>query len=83
MKTKHGIVAILLIAACYVNPAAAQQAGDYHPFLTNKFNLGVGAYFPDKNFNIRVDGSVPDEEIDFDEALRHDTSDTTGSLTFR
>lgn len=83
MNITDKLLAILLIVAIFSSPVAAQQAGDYHPFLTNKFSLGVGAYFPDKDFNIRVDGIVPDEEIDFDEALKYDTSDTTGTLDFR
>lgn len=83
MKTKFSIATILLIVVFYVSSVSAQQTEDYHPFLTNKFSLGVGAYFPDKDFNIRVDGSVSDQEIDFDEALKHDTSNTTSAINFR
>lgn len=83
MKITAQLLAISFIATVFSSPVAAQQAGDYHPFLTNKFSLGVGAYFPDKDFTIRVDGSVPDEEIDFDKTLKHDTSDTTVAFNFR
>lgn len=83
MKAKFSIATIFLIVIFYVSPVSAQQTEDYHPFLSNKFSLGVGAYFPDKDFNIRVDGSVPDEEFDFDEALKFDNSSTTVALDFR
>jgi hypothetical protein len=46
MKITLELLAISFITACLSSPVAAQQAGDYHPFLTNKFNLGVGAYYP-------------------------------------
>jgi len=83
MKITLKLLVISFISTCFSSPVAAQPVGDYHPFLSNKFNLGIGVYFPDKDFTIRVDGSVPDKEIDFDEALKLDKSDTTGSLNFR
>jgi hypothetical protein len=65
----------------------AQTNGASHPLLSDDFYLGVGAYFPDKNFKIRVEGTVPDvdrqKEIDFEEALKLDNSETTGALEFR
>lgn len=83
MNIINKLLAILLVATVFSSPVAAQQAGDYHPLLTAKFSLGIGAYFPEKDFNIRVDGSVPDKEFDFDDALKFNTSDTTASLDFR
>lgn len=71
------LVAFLLPAT-----ATAQTADDYHPFLSDRFNIGIGIFYPSKSFEIRVDGSAPEEEIDFDEALRFDEEDATGSLSF-
>jgi hypothetical protein len=83
MNAAHKLLAMMIVATGFSSSVAAQEAGDYHPILTSKFTLGAGVYFPEKNFNIQVDGSVPEEEIDFDQALKYDTSDATGSLTFR
>jgi hypothetical protein len=51
--------------------------------MTDKFNLGVGFFWPKKSYNFRVDGSHHEEEIDFDETLGLNEYETTGSLNFR
>ena len=42
-----------------------------HPFLTSKFNIQAGVYFPKQDLKLRVDGTlgIENEEIDFDEEL--------------
>jgi hypothetical protein len=62
---------------------AAQTDGSFHPIIENDFYLSVGAFLPDKDFKIRVDGTVPEEEIDFEEVFNVSDSETTGSLDFR
>lgn len=61
----------------------AQAADDYHPFLSDKFNLEVGAFWPQINFTARADGSHPEEEIDFDEVFGVDDDQLSGSINFR
>lgn len=34
--------------------AVAQDDWDVHPFLTDKFNVGLGVFFPDRSFSIGV-----------------------------
>ena len=77
------LTSITLVAALFSSPVAAQTGEDYHPFMTDKFNLGVGFFWPKKSYNFRVDGSHPEEEIDFDETLGLNDYETTGSLNFR
>ena len=79
LLTLLGILTIALIPAT----VSAQDAGDYHPFLSNKFQIGVGVFSPQKSFEIRVDGTVPEESIDIDESVRADNSETTPSIDFR
>ena len=74
-----GILIIALIPAA----ASAQETGDYHPFLSDKFHIGVGVFAPQKSFGIEVDGTVPEESIDFEESLRVDNSESTPSIDFR
>jgi len=83
MKSCAAVFVIMLAIVLVPEPASAQTADDYHPFLSDRFNIGVGIFYPTKSFKIRVDGSDPEEEIDFDEALRFDEQGPTGSLTFR
>lgn len=79
------LLCILLFLCLCFSPATtlAQSSDDYHPFLSDRFNLSLGAYLPSKSIEIRVDGSDPGEVIDIDEALKLDDDELVGSLTFR
>lgn len=57
--------AIFLLPDAYAEPGV-------HPFLTSKFNIQAGVYFPTQDLKLRVDGSLANEneEIDFDEELK-------------
>jgi hypothetical protein len=59
----------------------AQTTG-VSPVLTDKFSFGLGYFFPDKTLRIRVDGTVPEPEIDFEEELKFDNTEETGSMLF-
>lgn len=83
MKTLILLTATTLITAAFSGPAVAQTAEEYHPFLTDKFILGIGLFYPEKNITLQVDGSSPEDEIDIDEALGVDDHDLTGSIDFR
>jgi hypothetical protein len=80
---KFAIGISLFIALLPSGSAVAQDSDLYHPFLSDRFNLGVGAFWPSKELTLRVDGSAPEEEIDFDEMLRLDDYERTGSAVFR
>jgi hypothetical protein len=83
MKGLIPLPVIALTAALFSNPAVAQTGEDYHPFLTDKFNIGVGLFWPKKSINVGVDGTLPEEEFDFDETLGFDDYETTPSLMLR
>jgi hypothetical protein len=72
--------------AMLAGAAIAQESDDspaYHPFLSGRFHLGIGGFWPDKSLKMSVDGSDPAEEIDFEEDLGYDDSGSTPSLNFR
>ena len=83
MKVLVQLIAIAFFLCLFSNPIAAQTADDYHPFLSDKFYLEIGAFWPKVDFNLRVDGREPEEEIDFDEALHLEDYQTAGSINFR
>lgn len=62
----------------------AEEHGDVHPYLTQKFILDTGVYFPDRETRISVDGPTvgANEEIDFQSEFGLDRSDETFSLNF-
>jgi len=61
------IIFFLLIASFLVvsTPVAAQETDQYHPFLSERFQLAVGVFSRSQGFKIGADGLVPEEEIDF------------------
>ena len=87
MKATLPFALLALLMASAPFSLLAQSAGAYHPVLSSKFYLGAGAFFPDKNFKIRVGGRIEDPtrrgDIDFEEALKLDNSETTGALELR
>lgn len=83
MKALIRLLVISLITVLFSSPLAAQDEGDYHPFLSDKFNLSLGIFWPSKDFTLRVDGSIPEEEIDLDEEFGLSDNQATASMTFR
>lgn len=80
---KGGVVFLLLIVAASTISHAA-ESGDAHPYLTEKFFLDLGMYFPKRKLHISVDGpdSGTGEDIDFDDDLNLSANDETAALNF-
>ena len=76
------VVVSLLI--CGSHSVCAQVAADIHPYLSDRFFLDVGAFFPDRRLNLSVDGSTGGDNplIDFSEEFRLKRSDETFALDF-
>ena len=74
---------LIFVTSATVSAQAAETKSHRHPQLTETFGLGLGVYQANRNFVIRADGTVPGEDIDFDDDLSLDDKDTTASLNFR
>ena len=61
----------------------AQWESDQHPRLTDRFLFSAGAFVPEKNLKLRIDGNLPSIDIDFDEGLGLSSEETTGSGELR
>ena len=48
-----------------------------NPILTDKYQFGAGIFFPSKDFQLKVDGATPNDEIEFGKALGSDSSELT------
>ena len=63
---------------CLAGPqlAAAAEAEDLHPFLTRGFSLDVGVFYPDRELDLRVNGSISgiNDEIDFDKRRQFESA---------
>lgn len=83
MKKLTGLIYISILCSLFSNSVLAQTADDYHPYLSNRFNLEIGAFWPQVDFAARLDGSDPNDEVDFDEIFNFSGSQTTASIDFR
>jgi len=77
---KRTVIFFLLLAS---SPVLAQTNETFHPLLSSTFNLGIGVFSPSINFKVRVDGSAPNQGIDFDRALKLNNNQATFSANFR
>lgn len=84
MKLINRAVLGAILIASNTSLAQAQEQGDVHPYLTEKFFVDVGIYFPDRQFAIEVDSTLPGPtnpiELDGDFGLQK--SDEIFSLDF-
>ena len=77
------LLALVSLALVSGTLHAQNQDDDYHPILSDKFNLALGVYYPQKDLKLRVDGTVQLADIDFGGALDLDESEATANLSFR
>jgi hypothetical protein len=77
MKSTKFLLGLFLSSLLYSSPLFAQSGDDRHPMLRDKFTVGLGAFINQKNVKFRVDGSVPGEDIDFDDIWGVDSNDTS------
>jgi len=86
MKALFLQISVCLLAILFSGSICAQEAEDsreYHPFMSDKFNFGIGGFWPLKSLELRADGTVPGVEVDFDETFGIDETESTTSLEFR
>jgi hypothetical protein len=83
MKVLVRIIILAIFLVSLASPVAAQTADDYHPFLSDKFNLGIGLYWPKIDLTLQVDGLAPEDDIDFDEILNLSEYTSSPAINFR
>ncbi len=74
-RTATLVVCLLCFAAPQLTDAA--ESDDLHPYLERGFSLDLGIFFPDRELDLRVNGSLAgdNDEIDFDRRRRVEKSD--------
>ena len=76
---------VLIVNLLLSLDSSAQEQSDVHPFISSKYSIQVGAFFPSKDFRIGVDGSVAGNgnDFDFDKSADLNTSDSVFALEFK
>jgi hypothetical protein len=84
-RFSNAFVAFICITFFGIPDAFAESV--VHPFITSKFTVQAGLYYPTQDLNLRVDGSLGGEniEFDFDEQLgfRQEDDVFTLEMTWR
>ena len=62
----------------------SEEAGTAHPYLTEKFFVDVGIFFPDRTFGVSVDGSLGEDHdlVEFEESVDFKEKDRILALEF-
>ena len=81
------IVSIIVFLVTF-GSAFSQQENNKHPLLNDRFLIGAGWYFPNRDIKLGIEGNVSVEDIedledvDFDETLGLKAGDNTFNLNF-
>jgi len=78
----------LLIVLCLAGLLAATASAadeDVHPFISSKYSIQLGAYFPSKDFKLSVDGTIAgaSQEFDFEKATGFSEDDEVFMVEFK
>ena len=84
VKYLNGLLYFSLILVGETKPLLADEQSGHHPYLTERFFVDLGVYFPDRELAIRVDSPSggPGDEIDFQSEFKDTRSDDVFSLNF-
>lgn len=74
--TKHNSVIFLLLVLTS-SLVYSQESEKKHSILTDKFNVGIGFFYPSKTFKVGVNGSSDNNEIEFGKAFGLEDSQLT------
>jgi hypothetical protein len=84
MKLLPGVLLTAALISSNAQLAKAEEQSNEHPYLTEKFFVDVGIFYPDRQFGIRVNSTItgPSEPIDFEADVGARKSDEIFSLNF-
>lgn len=82
-QTRYGLLISLLLLA-FSAPAFSAEAGKVHPYLSDKFFVDVGVFFPNRIWGVGVDGSLDESNdvIEFEESVDFKEKDRVLALEF-
>jgi hypothetical protein len=82
---------LVVFVLCFAGPrvAVAEESGNLHPWLESGFSLDLGVFYPDRELDLRVNGTVTttaiNDEFDFDKRSQLDSTDEifAGEMSWR
>ena len=89
MTCRTATLFVCILCTAGTRLADAAEPNDLHPYLEREFSLDIGVYYPDRQLDLRVNGTLEtlNQEIDFDKSGQlksaHDVFATELSWRFR
>ncbi len=72
------IATLVFCMLCFAGPqlTVAAEAEDRHPMFESPFSIDIGVFYPDRELDLRVNGSIAgiNDEIDFDKRRQFKTA---------
>ena len=71
MTCRTTTVVFCLLGLAAPQLAVAENSDDLHPYLESGFSFDLGIFYPDRNLDLRVNGTISgiNDEIDFDKGF--------------
>ncbi len=81
-KPSGFLFVLAVLFGMLVVPIQAQESSNVHPYLTNKYFVDLGVFFPDRTLRIHVNGTAlgANRDVDFEKRLRLKRNDETFAL---
>jgi len=79
MTCRATVLAVCLLCSAGPQLTDAAEPEDRHPYLENGFSLDLGVFYPDRQLDLQVNGSLGEanDHIDIDERFRLKDADET------
>jgi len=85
VNNKYRLAVAAALTLFLVPFTACFAQADSHPWLSSKFTVDAGVFFPDSDFELTVEGSIPiegEDPIDFGRTFGSSADSKAGSLQF-
>lgn len=72
VKATGSLIMLAVLFCMLAAPTQAQESSDVHPYITNKFIVNLGTFFPDRKLKVRASTTISGmhAEVDFEKELR-------------
>ncbi len=77
MACRSASLVVCMLSFAGAQLALAQESKDLHPWLGSGFSLDLGVFYPDRELDLRVNGTLAgdNDEIDFDRRRQLESTD--------
>jgi hypothetical protein len=79
---KRILLLMMILIIISAQHTFGQEKESKHPILTNRFQLGIGFYYPTQRVQFKVNSDAEDQEIEFDQTFDFNNNQITPYINF-